>query len=252
LPLDQWTMRLSVSPQEHRPILHCMAHTTVICYSTRFGIRDLPNRLLLLMDDVAQYIPAHYGVLSGYRDLEVVVNGQVIAPFQRVDYPDHYVTASEITPFLKQGHNQVSLYIAQSNERPSAPTLQYPMMLCGDFSLDTSDELVAVTAGAASFWDEAGAPYYSGIGCYEYHIRLEEPRDALWLDLGEVHESARILVNGQEAATRGWVPYVLAVPGPWRAGDNLVQVRVANTAANLWEKRKIKSGMSGMLRYSLD
>ena len=46
------------------------------------------------------------------------------------------------------------------------------------------------------------------------------------------------MVNGQIAATRGWPPYVIAVPAEWRAGANDVEVQVANTAANLWEKRR--------------
>jgi hypothetical protein len=252
LPLDRWMVRLNVPSEEHQSILHCMAHTTVICYSTRFIVRDLPTRLTLVLDDVAQYLPAHYGVLMGYRDCEVLVNGQIVPPMGRVDYPDHFYTGGEITPFLKAGENEIALYVAQSSEHPAAPTLQYPMLLCGDFALNAQDEIVAVAPAATSYWDAQGAPYYSGVGRYLFTIRLEQAHASLWLDLGAVYESARILVNGRVAATRVWSPYALEVPADWQVGENQVEVQVANTARNLWEKRPAPSGLSGVLRYALD
>jgi hypothetical protein len=250
LPLDEWSMSLSVPPAEHQPILHCMGHTTVIRYRSHFVVRSLPQKVTLLLDDIAQYLPAHYGVLSGYRDCEVLVNGQLLPPLLHVDYPDHYFTGADITSLVRLGDNQVALYVAQSNERPAAPTLQYPMMICGDFSLSEQDELVAVDPAKAAYWDGEGAPYYSGVGRYFFAITLDAPCSALWLGLGEVHDSARIIVNGQVAATRGWAPYVLQVRADWRLGENQVEVQVANTAANLWEKRRERSGMAGLLRYA--
>jgi hypothetical protein len=251
LPLDGWHVRLSLPPEERPAGVRWMGHTTVIRYSAHFGVRDLPPALWLLLDDLPQYIPAHYGVLTGYRDLEVAVNGQLVPPLATVDYPDHYFTGVDITPYLRVGQNEIALYVAQSNERPAAPTLQYPPMLRGDFALDGDGALVAVGNGEPGYWDERGAPYYSGVVSYTYEVTLTKDAPALWLDLGEVHESARIVVNGLVSATRLWPPYTLKVPAYWREGVNTVVVQVANTAANLWEKRRRRSGMAGVLRYAL-
>ncbi|MHB9032833.1 MAG: hypothetical protein ACYC6L_07285 [Anaerolineae bacterium] len=252
LPLDHWKIDLSIRPED-RPagLLRFMRHTTVIRYSTSFTVRDLPNKLWLLLDDFNQYLPAHYGVLSGYRDFEMTVNGKQVPPFQALDYPDHYSTGQDVLPFITVGENEISIYVGQSNERPPAPTLQYPPMLSGSFALNQHDELVAWDPRQTGYWDEAGAPYYSGIGSYHFNLSLPAAAQHLWLDLAEVHESAQVFVNGKLAASRGWPPYALAVTADWRQGVNAVEIQVANTAASLYEKRRLHSGMDGTLRYGV-
>ncbi len=248
LPLDRWTTRLSVPPEEFLPVLHSLGHSTAISHSASLTVREIPERLTLLLDDVRQELPPHYGVLCGYRNCEIVVNGKVAAPCRRVDWPDHFFTGTDITSLLKVGENQISLYIAQSNERPPMPALQYPMMLCGDFALGANDEIVAPDPSAISYWDGCGLPYYSGIGKYFFNVRLGKPVEELWLDLGDVRESVRIVVNGRIAATRAWPPYLMKVRAAWRAGDNQLEFQVANTMSNLWDKRRRKSGMQGTVR----
>jgi hypothetical protein len=252
LPLDRWQIDLSIRPEE-RPqgLLRFMRHTTVIRYSTRFTVRDLPGKLWLLLDDFAQYLPAHYGVLTGYRDFELTVNGQQVPPFLPVDYPDHYSTGQDILPFIRPKENEIAIYVGQSNERPAAPTLQYPAMLSGDFAVDCDEALVAFNPALVSYWDDAGAPFYSGVASYSFTVTLPEATERVWLDLGEVRESAQVFVNGKLASTRGWAPYVLCVPADWRPGANRVEVRIANTAANTYEKRRLRSGLIGSLRYGI-
>jgi len=250
LPLDEWQVKLSIRPEE-RPPSNWMRHTTVNRHVTHFAVDDIPEHLMLLIDDLEQYIPAHYGVLSGYRAYEITLNGQILPAAQRVDYPDHYLDGIDIASFVRKGDNEIALFIAQSNERPAAPALEYPMMLCGSFSLGGAEALVAPDPTAVGYWDETGAPYYSGIGCYTFTIQLPQRSARLVLDLGDVHESARIVVNDAIAATRGWEPYIVQVPAEWRAGANTVEVQVGNTAANLWEKRRLRSGISGEIRWAL-
>ncbi|MHB1356995.1 MAG: hypothetical protein ACYCZF_13585 [Anaerolineae bacterium] len=252
LPLDRWQIDLSIR-EEERPqgLLRFMRHTTVIRYSTHFTVHDLPTRLWLLLDDFAQYLPAHYGVLSGYRNFEMTVNGLQVSPFQPVDYPDHYSTGQDILPLVSVGDNEIAIYVGQSNERPAAPTLQYPPMLCGDFAVNLQEALVTFDPSVATYWDDAGAPFYSGVASYLFTVTLPSAVERVWLDLGDVHESAQVLVNGKLAATRGWAPYVLNVPAEWLQGANQVEVRVANTACNTYEKRRNRSGIDGVLRYGV-
>ncbi|MCE5258929.1 MAG: hypothetical protein LLG44_07725 [Chloroflexi bacterium] len=251
LPLDHWSIDLSIRPEE-RPegLLRFMQHTTVIRYSTRFTARDLPSKLWLVLDDFAQYLPAHYGVLTGYRSFELTVNGRQVPPFQSLEYPDHYSTGQDILPYTQVGANEIAIYVGQSNERPAAPTLQYPPLLAGDFALNQQDELIAPNPRQIGYWDQAGAPYYSGIASYRFDLTLSEPAQRIWLDFGEGHESLQIFVNGKLAASRAWAPYALCVPAEWRQGVNKVEVQVANTAANLYEKRRSRSGINGILRYA--
>ena len=252
LPLDHWQIDLSIRAEE-RPegLLRFMRHTTVIRYSAHFTVRDLPARLWLLLDDFAQYLPAHYGVLSGYRAFEMTVNSQQVPPFQSVEYPDHYATGQDIRPFVRPGDNEIAIYVGQSNERPPAPTLQFPPMLCGDFAVDREEALVKFDPSQATYWDDCGAPFYTGVASYVFTVTLPSVVERIWLDLGDVHESAQVLVNGKLAATRGWAPYVICVPAEWRQGANQLEVRVANTACNTYEKRRNRSGINGTLRYGV-
>lgn len=250
LPLDRWTTRLSVPSEEFLPVLHSLGHSTAVCHSASVVVRDVPGRAMLLLDDLRQELPPHYGVLCGYRNLEIAVNGKVAPPCKRVDWPDHYFTGTDISDLLKKGENAISLYIAQSNERPPMPSLQYPMMLCGNFGVGPDDELTSDKSSAITYWDESGSPLYSGSGSYFFSVPLANASKELWMDLGDVRESASIIVNGETAATRAWPPFTIKVRAPWRRGVNRVEVRVANTLSNLWDRIRRKSGMQGKIRIN--
>ena len=49
------------------------------------------------------------------------------------------------------------------------------------------------------------------------------------IDLGEVYETAEVLVNGQSAGVRIAPPYVLTVESLFQPGENHITVRVVNT-----------------------
>lgn len=69
-------------------------------------------------------------------------------------------------------------------------------------------------------------------GRYTGSFTLEaQPREVL-LDLGDVREWARVVVNGHDVATLFAVPYVCDLTPYVRQGDNRIEVYVANLAAN--------------------
>ena len=47
-----------------------------------------------------------------------------------------------------------------------------------------------------------------------------------YLDLGNVHDIARIRVNGTEFSARGWAPYLWDVTGALKSGENTLEVQV--------------------------
>jgi hypothetical protein len=52
------------------------------------------------------------------------------------------------------------------------------------------------------------------------------------LDLGELHESAAVRINGNDAGILWSIPYRLRV-GKWlKPGDNTIEIEVANLMAN--------------------
>lgn len=72
-----------------------------------------------------------------------------------------------------------------------------------------------------------------GTARYTTTFRLTPNSAENWiLDLGDVRESARVRINGQEVATLWAVPYRCLVGKYLKVGDNTVEVEVTNLPAN--------------------
>jgi hypothetical protein len=107
--------------------------------------------------------------------------------------------------------------------------------LAGTFALDGASLVSPPRVLPAEPWTEHGYPFYSGIGRYRRRFRLP-PQDGarllLLVDVGD--DAVEAVVNGRSAGVRAWRPYELDVSDFVRAGENEVELRVANTAANLF------------------
>jgi hypothetical protein len=91
-------------------------------------------------------------------------------------------------------------------------------------------------------WTEFDVPklkYYSGTLQYTRDILLDTNRLAaglrLWLDLGEVHELAEVILNGQNLGILWKPPWRVDLTGAARPGRNMLVVRVTN----FWPNRVI-------------
>jgi hypothetical protein len=65
------------------------------------------------------------------------------------------------------------------------------------------------------------------------------------LDLGDVREAARVLLNGREAGVLLWPLYRLRIEGLLREGENELVVEVTNTLANRFDGEPRPSGLLG-------
>ncbi|QBE62187.1 glycosyl hydrolase [Pseudoduganella lutea] len=75
--------------------------------------------------------------------------------------------------------------------------------------------------------------HYSGTAIYRTQFDLPRlPRDAVWLDLGQVEVVATVSVNGTEVTTLWKAPYAADIGRHLRKGRNRLEVRVANLWAN--------------------
>lgn len=82
-------------------------------------------------------------------------------------------------------------------------------------------------------WSGKGLESYSGVGVYSTQFRIPAGEEVGWvLDLGTVHTSADVQVNGRPAGARAWSPYRLDITPFLREGLSTVEIRVANTLAN--------------------
>jgi alpha-L-rhamnosidase len=82
---------------------------------------------------------------------------------------------------------------------------------------------------------EPGIKHFSGMATYSKSFAAPKGWKAgqkLWLDLGEVSEMAEVSVNGKSAGAVWHAPYRLDIGGQANAGQNKIEVRVANTWVN--------------------
>ena len=94
----------------------------------------------------------------------------------------------------------------------------------------------AFTSDTLKLWTDQDTPEtkaFSGSGKYTVTFDLQPGADVdEWLlDLGELHETARVRVNGQDAGTV-WCGQTLRVGALLRPGKNTLEVDVANLMAN--------------------
>jgi len=80
---------------------------------------------------------------------------------------------------------------------------------------------------------EIGIKYYSGIATYRKTINLAAtPKGKTYLDLGVVHDMARVRLNGQDLGVVWCAPWHVDVTGAIKAGDNQLEIEVVNRWAN--------------------
>jgi len=83
-----------------------------------------------------------------------------------------------------------------------------------------------------------GIKYYSGIATYRKSFMRPEslaPEQGIWLDLGKVHELARVRLNGKDLGVVWCAPWRIDISDALKAENNDLEIEVAN----LWPNRLI-------------
>ena len=80
---------------------------------------------------------------------------------------------------------------------------------------------------------EPGIRYYSGTAAYRKTLDLDRiPEGRVYLDLGVVHDMARVKVNGRDLGVVWCAPWRVEITGAVTAGDNRLEIEVVNRWAN--------------------
>ncbi len=80
---------------------------------------------------------------------------------------------------------------------------------------------------------EPGIRYYSGLAAYRKTLKQARvPEGRTYLDLGVVHDMARVRLNGQDLGVVWCAPWRVEVTGVLKAGDNTLEIEVVNRWAN--------------------
>lgn len=119
-------------------------------------------------------------------------------------------------------------------------TPESPLTLSGDWQLTFTsggpykpadrklDQLVSWTA-----LSDTAADSYSGSAVYTKTFTLPEKNAPEYiLDLGKVHESARVTINGQDAGIYWAIPFTGRIGAYLKPGTNEIKIEVANLMAN--------------------
>ncbi len=108
-----------------------------------------------------------------------------------------------------------------------------------------ADAVSVPVDGAGDWRGWPGMGDFTGRLAYETEFTLGAAGGRIELDLGEVHELARVSVNGRDLGVRMWAPYVFAVTDCVREGTNHLRIEVANSLANHLEHANLASGLVG-------
>ncbi|MFI6565971.1 glycosyl hydrolase [Streptomyces sp. NPDC050534] len=121
-----------------------------------------------------------------------------------------------------------------------------PLAVTSDWTLTLERDGATPVTGPLGSWTDHDR-LFSGSGSYTITVPVErsllDGRRVL-LDLGDVRDVAAVTVNGTALEPLLWAPFVIDVTAALVAGDNRLQVRVANTLSN--ERNKpLPSGLLG-------
>ena len=80
---------------------------------------------------------------------------------------------------------------------------------------------------------ESGIKYYSGIATYRKTLHLPAvPTAKAYLDLGVVHDMARVRLTGKDLGVVWCAPWRIEITGAITPGDNQLEIDVANRWVN--------------------
>ena len=76
--------------------------------------------------------------------------------------------------------------------------------------------------------------YFSGVATYTGSFRINEPiqKNGYLLSLGDIRETAEVIVNGNNPGKVWCIPYQVFLPAEILQGENKIELRVHNLSAN--------------------
>jgi hypothetical protein len=113
--------------------------------------------------------------------------------------------------------------------RASSPRLQTLLTLDGDWEIQVAGKR---ETGPLRLWADLGLAAYSGTATYTRRFTVPQRRGTVFLDLGDVRYAAAVRLNGHHLGRRAWPPFRWNLTPALAAGENLLEIEVANTRAN--------------------
>ncbi|SFK67410.1 hypothetical protein SAMN03159341_10132 [Paenibacillus sp. 1_12] len=218
------------------PMELSLAYPLQAHYSVEFVVKQLPEQVDMLMDDSA---------ITGSAVIRI--NGHIVdmQQFNAVFVYDHMNRSQEITRFLQEGVNQltVDMEIGQDSEG-----IVDALYLTGAFEVrfDETNRAVLSSPTVQKLPLQAGPyegyPFYAGVFSFTRSLSVTPLSDAASFELSfdgwdrHFHDCAEVFVNGTSLGVCTWSPYIWEGPASLlREADNHVEVKVTNTLIGLLE-----------------
>ena len=224
-----WSYQLPAGPEQPYPI--------PVWYRIRFQAEYVPPKLDLIVDGFAG---------SAWQ---LFVNGQPVTASPVRSTFDSQMQAVDITGLVREGENVIALRLTVTGATDGLLDL---LKLVGDFSLARREDggyaIVAPRrAVQPASWTAQGYPFFSGQGTYRrrFQVPAAFAEQRVFLEPHMADDVLEVRINGQLAGVRLWAPYAVEITELLQPGENLLELRVANTLANLLEAVERPSGLAG-------
>jgi hypothetical protein len=223
-----WSYQLPAEPDTPYPI--------PVWYRIAFEADFLPPKLDLIVDGFAG------------QEWQLYVNGQPVTAQPERSSFDSQMKSVNITPHAYLGLNQIAIRLVVTSATDGLLDL---LKLMGDFSLESNQGGYRLAAPRSTLrpapWTEQGYPHFSGRAVYRQRFELPAGFSGkrVFLEPAMGDDVLEVLVNGQTAGVRLWAPYSVEVTDFLIAGENTLELRVANTLVNLLEAVERPSGLGG-------
>jgi hypothetical protein len=217
-----WSYQLPGEPNDPYPI--------PVCYRATFEADLVPDSARLVVDGFAG------------ADWQLSVNGREASAAPERSPFDAQMRTVEIGDLLEEGTNALILRLTVT--KPTDGLLDL-LKIIGDFSVEGTRIGPPRRTVEAAPWTQQGYPFYSGLGIYRRTFELLDDTGRMLLQPELADDVVEVVVNGQTAGIRLWPPYEVEITEYLQAGENVLELRVANTLVNLLEAVDRRSGLTG-------
>ncbi|HYX79523.1 MAG TPA: glycosyl hydrolase [Actinomycetota bacterium] len=223
-----WAYQLPSEPSSPWPI--------PVWYRVSFSADHEPASVQLVVDGFAGMEPAVY--LNGERATAEAVR----SPF------DSQMTTIDLTEHVRVASNVLAIRLVL---RSATDGITDRIKLIGRFSVARGEDgaygiVRPVERVKAAPWTDQGYPFLSGVGVYRTSASLPDELDGrrVFLEASAGDDVLEVVVNGTSAGVRLWPPYSVEVTDQVHGGENEIELRVANTLANLLNAEERASGIA--------
>ncbi|MBN1572613.1 MAG: hypothetical protein JW984_05380 [Deltaproteobacteria bacterium] len=190
-----------------------------------FLVDHIPDKIHLVWEDNGE-------------PTEIYINGQLISddsePFFLWDRSNR---RANLKNYLRRGKNRIGI----KSRQPGFPTIPpilhgiEPIVITGNFRVSKNSITRTKNRTTTLYWGEKGTGNYSGTVAFRCELKIPKRFNGMKgiLDLGDVRETVRVVLNGERVDVKLWPPYRFDVTDYIIEGVNSLEICVSNTAENL-------------------